>query len=136
MEAKLRNSLYKIELHWIKIIPIVLCALSFTDTILSYFEIEGSIISYLNALLVWLFLYLSSFVFQFCRWHRIFLYYLLVEGCINCYDYEIGIPLGLKDMIVVQLALIMIFVSIGLYFHQHDKHPCRKDCSKTDEAIR
>lgn len=32
MEAKLRNSLYKIELHWIKIIPMVLCALSFTDT--------------------------------------------------------------------------------------------------------
>ena len=96
----------------------VLCALSFTDTILSYFEVEGSIISYLNALLVWL-----------------FLYYLLVEGCINCYDYEIGIPLGLKDMIVVQLALIMIFVSIGLYFHQHDKHPYRKDCSKTDETI-
>ena len=114
----------------------VLCALSFTDTILSYFEVEGSIISYLNALLVWLFLYLSSFVFRFCRWHRMFLYYLLVEGCINCYDYEIGIPLGLKDMIVVQLAIIMIFVSIGLYFHQHDKHPCRKDCSKTDEAIR
>lgn len=64
-----------------------------------------------------------------------FLYYLLVEGCINCYDYKIGIPLGLQDMIVVQLALIMIFVSIGLYFHQHDKHPYRKDCSKTDEAI-
>ena len=99
MEAKLRNSLYKIELHWIKIIPMVLCALSFTDTILSYFEVDGNIISYLNALLVWLFLYLSSFVFQFCRWHRMFLYYLLVEGCINCYDYEIGIPLGLKDMI-------------------------------------
>ena len=33
----------------------VLCALSFTDTILSYFEVEGSIISYLNALLVWLY---------------------------------------------------------------------------------
>ena len=135
MEAKLRNSLYKIELHWIKIIPMVLSFTTFLDTILSYLDIEGTILAYLNGLLVWLFLYLSSFVFQFCRWHRMFLYYLLVEGGINCYDYEIGIPLGLKDMIVVQLAIIMIFVSIGLYFHQHDKHPCRKDCSKADAPV-
>ena len=45
------------------------------------------------------------------------------------------VPLGLKDMIVVQLFLIMVFVSIGLYFHQHDKHPCRKDCSKTNAPV-
>ena len=113
----------------------VLCALSFTDTILSYFDIEGNIISYLNALLVWLFLYLSSFVFHFCRWHRMFLYYLLLEGVINWYDYTYIIPLDLKNMIVLQLAIIMIFVSLGLYFHQHDKHPCRENCSKTDETI-
>ena len=135
MEEKLRLSLYKIELHWIKIIPMVLSFTTFLDTILSYLEVEGTILAYINALLVWLFLYLSSFAFHFCRWHRMFLYYLLVEGGINCYDYELGIPLGLKDMIVVQLALIMIFVSIGLYFHKHDKHPCRKDCSKTDAPV-
>ncbi len=113
----------------------VLCALSFTDTILSYFEIEGNVISYLNALLVWIFLYLCSFTFHFCRWHRMFLYYLLVEGVINWYDYTYIIPLDLKSMIVVQLALVMLFVSIGLYFHQHDKHPCRKNCSKDSEAV-
>lgn len=113
----------------------VLCALSFIDTILAYCEIDAHILSYITAFLVWLFLYLSSFVFQFCRWHRMFLYYLLVENCINCYDYEIGIPLNLKNMIVVQLVIIMTFVSIGLYFHQHDKHARRKDCSKADAPV-
>ena len=87
MEAKLRNSLYKIELHWIKIIPMVVAVLSFTDTLLSYFDYEGATISYIIALLIWLFLYLSAFCFQFCRWHRMFLYYILVEGIINWYDY-------------------------------------------------
>ena len=43
----------------------VLCALSFTDTILSYFEVEGSIISYLNALLVWLFYTYHLLYFNF-----------------------------------------------------------------------
>lgn len=113
----------------------LLCVLSFADTILSYFSIDASIISYINALLVWLFLYLSSIVFQFCRWHRMFLYYLLVEGIINWYDYTYIIPLNLKNMIVVQLGIIMIFVSLGLYLHQHDKLPRRKDCGKADASI-
>ena len=135
MEERLQNSLYKIELHWIKIIPIVIAVLSFSDTVLSYLGYEGNSISYIIALLVWLFLYLSSFVFKFCRWHRMFLYYILVEGIINWYDYEFIIPLSLRPMIAIQLCLTVIFISVGLYFHRHDKHPCRKDYNKTDETI-
>lgn len=131
MEEKLQHSLYKIELHWIKIIPMVLSALTFVDTILSYLCIDTPVIAYINALLVWLFLYLSSFVFKFCRWHRMFLYYLLVEGIINWYDYTYIIPLNLKTMIVIQLFIVMSFVSIGLYLHKHDKLPRKRDCSKT-----
>lgn len=135
MEEKLRLSLYKIELHWIKIIPMVLSFTTFLDTILSYLEVEGTILAYINALLVWLFLYLSSFAFHFCKWHRMFLYYILLEGIINWYDYTYGIPLGLRPMVAIQLCLIAIFISIGLYFHQHDKLPCRKDNSETDASI-
>lgn len=136
MEERLQLDLYKLELHWIKIIPMVLSALAFTDTILSYLDIETAIISYVNGLLVWLFLYLSSFVFKFCRWHRMFLYYILIEGVINWYDYTYIIPLGLKSMIVIQLAIVMIFVSIGLYFHKHDKLPCKRNCGKAPTPIR
>ena len=106
----------------------ILSAFTFADTILSYLGIETAIIAYINALLVWLFLYLSSFVFKFCRWHRMFLYYLLFEGVVNWYDYTYIIPLDLKTMIVIQLAVVMTFVSIGLYFHQHDRHPCKRNC--------
>ena len=114
----------------------VIAALSFIDTLLSYLGYEGATISYIIALLVWLFLYLSSFCFQFCRWHRLFLYYILVEGIINWYDYTFIIPLSLRPMIAIQLCLAVIFINIGLYFHQHDKLPRRKDCSEADETIR
>lgn len=113
----------------------VLSALTFADTILSYLDIDTAIIAYINALLVWLFLYLSSFVFKFCRWHRMFLYYLLVEGVINWYDYTYIIPLGLKTMIVIQLFIIMTFVSIGLYLHQHDKLPRKRNCGKASTRV-
>ena len=135
MEAKLQNSLYKIELHWIKIIPIVVAILSFTDTILSYLGYEGATISYIIALLVWLFLYLSSFCFKFCRWHRVFLYYLLIEGIINWYDYTYIIPLELRPMIAIQLSLAVIFLFIGLYLYKHDKFPCKRNCGKAPAPI-
>lgn len=136
MEERLQNSLYKIELHWIKIIPIVIAILSFSDTVLSYLGYEGNSISYIIALLVWLFLYLSSFVFKFCRWHRMFLYYILVEGIINWYDYEFIIPLSLRPMIAIQLCLTVIFISIGLYFHRHDKLACKRNRGKAPARIR
>jgi len=130
MEAKLQNSLYKIELHCIKIIPILIAINSFTDTILSYCGIEGNILSYINGLLVWLFLYLSSFVFKFCSYHRMFLYYILVIGIINVIDYEIGIPLGFRDMVGLQLILAGIFIFTTLYLYKHDKLPRKGNCGK------
>ena len=114
----------------------IIAALSFSDTILSYIGYEGNTISYIVALLVWLFLYLSSFVFKFCRWHRMFLYYILIEGIINWYDYEFIIPLELRPMIAVQLVIAIICISIGLYFHQHDKLPRKEDCGKAHTRLR
>lgn len=121
MEHNINQSLYKIELYWIKIIPILLAVFSFTDTILSYIGINTEIIAYINAIIVWLFLLLSSIIFKFCKWHRLFLYYILTENLINTYDCAYTIPLDLKNMIVVQLMIILIFITLGLYFHLYDK---------------
>lgn len=111
-----------------KLIPIVLSFNMFTSTILSYLDVDTAFVAYINAVIVWLFLYLSSFVFRFCRWHRMFLYYILVEGIINWYDYTYIIPLTLKPMLVIQISIACIFLFIALYFHKHDKLPCKEDC--------
>ena len=135
MEAKLQTSLYKLELHWIKIIPMVISVLMLIGTLLSYLEIDTTTISYINALLVWLFLYLSSFCFKFCRWHRMFLYYILVEGIINWYDYTFIIPLELRPMIAIQLGLAGTFLLIGLYLYKHDKLPRKENCGETHKRV-
>lgn len=138
MEEKLQNSLYKIELHWIKIIPMVMAAICFADTLFSYFNIDLPILSYLggNSILTILFLYLSSYVFKFCSWHRMFLHYIVINNVVNWYDYEYGIPLDLKTMIVVQISIALIFITIGLYLHQHDKNTRKRNCGKAPARIR
>ena len=111
----------------------LMAAICFADTICSYFGVDLPILSYLggSSILTLLFLYLSSYVFRFCSWHRMFLHYIVVNNVVNWYDYEYTIPLDLKSMIVVQISIAIIFVAIGLYLHKHDKLPHKEDCCKS-----
>ena len=131
MEEKLQHSLYKIEIHLIKIIPILIAILSLISTFLSYVDIDTTTIAYIIGLLVWLFLYLSSFVFKFCSWHRVFLYYIFVLYFINWIDYTFIIPLTLRPMIALQIGIAGIFLLIGLYRYKHDKLPRKEDNSES-----
>lgn len=60
-----------------------------------------------------------------------FLYYILVVDVINMYDYEIGIPLGIKPMVMIQSILAGIFLFIILYLYKNDKLPRKEDCGKS-----
>lgn len=116
----------------------VMSVICFTDTLFSYFDIDLPILSYLggSSILTLLFLYLSSYVFKFCSWHRMFLHYIVVNNIVNFYDYEYGIPLGLKEMIAIQVSIALIFIVIGLYLHKHDKLPRKEDCCETHKRVR
>lgn len=88
---------------------------SFLDTILSYFNISTAIFSYLTTALFISFLYLSSHVFRFCSYHRMFIHYIVLEIIINGIDYHYGIPLGLKEMVTIQSIILGLFLFIILY---------------------
>lgn len=110
--------LYKIELYLIKIIPMVISLLYLLDTILSYFYIDAPIISYLagTSVLELLFLYLSSIVFRFCAYHRMFIHYITFNWITNIYDYYIGIPISSKGLFMMYLIITCIFMFLILYF--------------------
>lgn len=105
----------------------LLAAISLLDTILSYFYIDAPILSYIGgvSLLPLLFLYLSSYVFKFCIYHRLFLHYVSINVILNIYDYYIGIPVSNKEMFMIYMVLTGVFFFLLLYYHQK----CRKDGS-------
>ena len=81
MVENLRSKLlYKIELRLLKIIPMILALTALLNSILSYFNIDLYILSYIGGISIFtmVFLYLSSYVFKFCEYHRIFLHYVVV----------------------------------------------------------
>ncbi len=124
--ASVRKALYKIELGVLKVIPLVIAGCYFLNTFFSYFNIELPIFSYIGglSLLPWLFLYLSSFVFRFCLYHRLPLYYVLVSDGISYYDLWIGITMSDRGLFVLNdmLAGITIFMIIYLKFKLCRKH--------------
>ena len=114
-----RVKLHNLEIKVIRIIPMLLALIALLNTVLSYMYIDLPILSYIGgvSVLPLVFLYLSSYAFQFCEYHRMFLHYVTLNWVLNIYDYYIGIPLSDKELLMMYLIITGIFMFIILYLH-------------------
>lgn len=123
VEERLRNkTLYKLELYLLKVIPMLLALIAFLNTVLSYFDIDLVIWSYIGSvsLLPLIFLYMSSYVFKFCEYHRMFLHYVVVTNVLNVYDYYVGIPITDRELLVLHMIVAGISLFVILYLYVKD----------------
>lgn len=69
------------------------------------------------SLLTWIFLYLASVVFEFYSYHRMFLWYILIDDILNIVDYYWSIPISTDNLIRIHniLAGITLFIVLILY---------------------
>ena len=93
--------------------------LSLLNTSLSYFLIEVPILSYIGSvsLITLILLYLMSYVFRFCAYHRMFLHYTTLTWILNIIDLYIGIPIGDLCYLCLQLSIAGISLFIILYMY-------------------
>ena len=121
VEESLRSkTLYKIEIGLLKIIPMVLAGIYLSNTILSYFlDIDLIILSYIGgiSLLPLIFLYLSSYVFRFCIYHRVFLHYITINELILILDTHIGLPISDLEYFCLQMSIFGISLFLFLYLY-------------------
>ena len=116
------KDLYKIELYSIKVIPIILAGLCLLNTVLSYFYIDLPILSYIGglSLLPLLFLYISSYVFRFCTWHRLFLHYITINWILDIWDYYWGIPISDRGLFLLYIIISGLFLFLIFYYKKYD----------------
>lgn len=117
MEGRLNKILYKLELILLKAIPPIIALCYFLNSIASILGIDTSILSYIGGLSVLplIFIYVSSWVFKFCLYHRMFIYYVIIIDCFNYYDYYIGIQISNRNLILVLSIITAITMFIILY---------------------
>lgn len=103
----------------------ILAFTALLNSILSYFNIDLYILSYIGGISIFtmVFLYLSSYVFKFCEYHRMFLHYVVVTWIINTIDYYIGIPINNLEYLCLQMIIagISLFIILLLYYKTNKK---------------
>ena len=111
--------LYKVTVIVLKILPILLAFITLLNSILSYFNIDLVILSYIGgvSLITILFIYVASYTFKFCEYHRIFLHYIVVTWIINIIDLYIGIHINDLEYLCLQIIVAGISLFIILYFY-------------------
>ena len=110
---KSKRSEYKLLIIVLKFIPMLTALCYMSSTIFNYFGYNIEPLSNIGgmSLLTWLFIYLASIVFNFCSYHRVFLWYIFIDDIFNIIDYYIIIPISTDNI----LMLHNIFIGITLF---------------------
>lgn len=95
------------------------------NTVSSYFEVDIPILSSIAgmSLIPLVFMYVSSYVFKFCEYHRMFLHYIAISDIINIYDWYIGIDISNRNLFIIHVIIagISLFIILYLYVKNYKK---------------
>jgi hypothetical protein len=120
------KELYKIDLFLLKLLPMIMAFSYIVAQYAAYFNIGSGpifvlqvVTHYLGLLLApMLFMLISSKVFQFCNYHRMFIYYILVTQLMNITNWYAKIPVSnfaynvTQDIITVGFLLTALIMYI------------------------
>lgn len=118
-EENLNKIMYKLLLLVLKGIPVVTAIIYILNTALSYCYIDISIFSSIAGMsaLTWLFIYVSEWVFRFCIYHRMFMYYILETDIINAIDYNYKLPIDILEFLMIFNVILGIILLLILGIH-------------------
>ena len=115
--------LYKVTIGALKVIPMLLALCTLLNILFDFFGIDSGFLSAIGgvSLLPLAFLYLTSYVFCFCIYHRMFLHYIVVNNVLTYIDYTVGIPISNEALLMTYVFIAGLFLFLILYFHQKEK---------------
>ncbi len=122
-ERLARKRLYKVTIGVLKIIPMLLSFCVVLNMFFDFLGIDSGIISTIGGIsfLPLLFIYLASFAFGFCRYHRMFLHYIVANNVLTMADYYVGLPVDNVSLFMVHIFLVGLFLFLILYLYKHEK---------------
>ena len=122
--SKISNYWHKLFLGFLKILPMLLAGLFLLNTVLSYFDIDWPALTYIASIGVipWIFIMIASYLFHFCEYHRMFLWYIMTNNIICWADQEFHLPISNWNYFILHIIIAGIFLFLVLYFHQKCKN--------------
>lgn len=108
---------YKMVIYLLKLLPVLAAVSCFLNTAFSFWKIDISEISYISglSLLPLFFFWFSSYVFRFCEYYRLPIYYVFINNTICWIDYFYGIPIDDFSMFFVHMLVALVCILIFLF---------------------
>lgn len=109
--------LHKLTLLSVKYIPILLAIVEFVAVILSYCGISTAILGVLlgTSLVTLIPMYIMSYTFKFCKYHRMVINYVTTNKIILLVDTIVTIPFGDAAFLLILLAIAGTFLALTIY---------------------
>lgn len=114
-EENLKKALHKLVLYSIKMIPIIVSCIYLLNTVFSYFDVDLPLLSYIVQFLFIGLMYLTSYAFRFCSWHRVLIHYILIVFILNIVDYHIGLPVSDRELFIGYIIITTICLLLTIY---------------------
>ena len=128
VERNINKYEYKALIQLLKVLPMILAVCGCINTYISFFGYEAPILSYLGGISFtgWIFVYIAAIVFRFCIYHRMFLYYVLLNNLLSVYEYHVGFPINDATLIRIYSFITGLFLFLILFFYRKEKLCCKQ----------
>lgn len=113
-----------ITIYTLKVMPALLAACYMAYYLLLSFDIEVLELYRIAdvSFLPLIFMYLCSYAFKFCGYHRVFLHYILLANLIEYWEEAYGIPVSNQTLLNIRLLLIVPTLLIAIYYYYAKHH--------------
>lgn len=122
-EKSINKRWYKVTLGLLKVIPMLLATCDALNTLTCLLGYNFIIFSFIGGVsfLTLAFLYLVSYVFRFCIYHRMFLHYVLINNILSTIEFTVGLPVDFLGLCCIFSVNFCVFLFLILYFRKKEK---------------
>ena len=121
----INKQLYKADLFLLKLLPMIMCGSYLiasngaTFQITAGFGIILQIVSHYVGLVLapMVFMYISSYVFKFCNYHRMFIHYILTMNLMNVTNWYFRIPISNELYNSIQHWITIVFAILAIVMY-------------------
>ena len=120
-----RKTYYNLELVYVKYSPMIIGMAIMLNSVLNYLNINcGHVLCYICGASLFTIghLYVSSYSFKFCSYHRLFIHYVVIGNLLQFIDYFIGVPLSNKGLFLLNIGIFTVFLFLILYKRNYKHH--------------
>jgi hypothetical protein len=133
------KTLYKLTIATLKVLPMIMVLGYFLMLIGFYFDSKYIVIPHILGTVIppLIFIYITSYVFKFCAFHRIFIHYYAFINILNTSDHYLHpyVDANVVTFIHDGGTLVFLITAIIMYIYKYKRERCMKilnSCGNTE----